>query len=769
MMNNDITEKIVTEILRENPDHTRRISITEQQRLDEKWEQTASPEMTGNALLSEMGSAGEKLQLSTNDTPELRAQLNNVNRRYRFLELFAEGGFGKIYRAKDRALERTVIIKSLRKEYVGDKASVEKFISEAKLNAQLDHPAIVPLYSLDTDAGGGLHLAMKFIDGITMKEFLTRLKVKYNLNRITQAVERQSLRNRLEYFIKICQAIEYSHSREIVHGDLKPDNIMLGAYGEVYIMDWGTAAPPGTYRKGAVEGTPGYLAPETLNTGIVNQSGDVFSLGMILFELVTLHRGVEGENIREITAKIRSGIFEPVRHIVPHLKIQPQLRAIIYKALEVDPELRYQDVKILAEDVRRYMFHEEISAQPDNMVYKLLRRMYHNRVKTFTFLSIFLLCCAATVAYSLYRENRLARETGSKVLQRVNFQFNTDQQGTLIDKYLLHLQNQLTAFGANLLFVLENPLRQSYNGPVYNAGSFSSPTTSPPDLVYSPAYHGKISLQYPVYSAAQPLSATDLEESVRKIYPLRHMALDLLLQSNPSLHLTPQNRNTLVDQLLSGGLPARNLFALLDNGVMVSFPGSDDQGGKQDFRTWKWYQKAVGEQRIFWGGPYIDSRGNHILPCAMPIIDSRGKMLGAAGIDISFAYVSKMLINANSPENMGLRKYLIDQNGRVLLSSRQQSVQAMTGASPKLKQPGRFVYLDQLNKMIATQTRQQEFEADGKMTMLSYCPIPQLGWFFVQVVDSDRIKDIPQNILPRLLLPKSTIFRLSPQAEAIKY
>ena len=756
---NDMTQKIITEILSEGPGKTRRMSITEQQVLDTKWEQTASPEMSTDALLGDAGTAGEKLQLRSTDTPELRAQLNNVNRRYQFRELFAEGGFGKIFRAKDRALERTVIIKSLRKEYVSDKASVEKFISEAKLNAQLDHPTIVPLYSLDTDEDQGLHLAMKYIDGITMKEFLTRLKVKYNLNRISQGMERESLRNRLDFFLRICQSIEYSHSREIVHGDLKPENIMLGAYGEVYVMDWGTAAPPGTYRKGAVEGTPGYLAPETLNTGVVNQSGDIFALGMILFELVTLRRGVDGDNVREITAKIRSGIFEPVRHYIPELKIQSPLKVIIYKAIEVDPEHRYPDVKSLAEDVRRYMFHEEISAKPDNLIMKLLRIMYHNRIKTFTLFGIFLLCCAGTVAYSLYRENLITRDAGNKVLQRINLQFNTDQHGALIDKCFLQLQNQLNAFAISLTFLLDNQLEHRYDGPVYNAGSFSSPSTSPGDLIYSPVYRSRVSLEYPVYSAADPIPAGRIEESVRKIYPLRHLALELLLQSDPSIQMTAQNRDTLIKQMLSGGVPARRFFSLLTNGVMVSFPGTDDQGGKQDFRTWSWYQEAIKQRHIVWGTPYIDNRGSYILPCAAPLFDSGGKALGVAGIDVSLEYISRNLMQTNTPEVVGLHKYLLDRYGRIVVSSSQESRKIiMTGASPKLKQLPQFPLFEELNQMIANQNRQQEFIIDGHPVMISYCPVSILGWYFVQLVDSQRLQELPQNIIPRITPLRTGLF-----------
>ncbi|MDD3118610.1 MAG: serine/threonine protein kinase [Victivallales bacterium] len=747
----NMTQKIMTEVLQGGPDVTRKITITEQHELDVKWEQKSSPEMTPDALMGEVGTAGEKLQFRSSDTPELRAQLNNVNRRYKFLNLFAEGGFGKIFRAKDRALERTVIIKSLRKEYVDDKASVEKFIAEAKLSAQLDHPTIVPLYSLDTDDDHGLHLAMKYIDGITMKEFLTRLKVKYNLNRITQNMEREFLRTRLEFFLRVCQSIEYSHSREVVHGDLKPENIMLGAYGEVYVMDWGTAAAPGTSRKGSVEGTPGYLAPEMLNTGVVDRSGDVFSLGMILFELATLRRGVDGDNIREITAKIRSGIFEPVRHYIPELNIQAPLKAIIYKAIEVDPEHRYPDVRSLAEDVRRYMFHEEISAKPDNLIMKLLRLMYHHRLKTFALFGLFLLACTGVVAYSLYRENLITREAGGKVLQRINLQFNTDQHGAMIDKCFLQLQNQLNAFAINLSFLLNNQLEHRYTGPIYNAAAFATATGAPANLRYSPVYRSRVSLEYPVYSVADPLPEAEVETAVRKIYPLRHLALELLLQSDPSVQITTQNRPALIRQMLSNGLPARRFFALLTDGIMVSFPGTGDQGGKQDFRNWSWYQEAVAQRHLIWGMPYIDNHGSYILPCAAPLLSPSGQPLGVAGLDVSLEYISRNLMQTATPEIVGLRKYLLDRYGRIVVSSTTGDHHlVMTGASPKLRQLRPFPLFNELNQMIANQNRQQEFIVAGRPTMISYSPVSSLGWYFVQTIDSERLQDLPQNLIPRI-------------------
>ena len=116
----------------------------------------------------------------------------------------------------------------------------------------------------------------------------------------------RSLQVRLESFLKVCDAIEYSHSRGIIHCDLKPENIMLGKNGEVYVMDWGIACPDGTDRRGSLDGTPAYMAPEIFENGIANPQTDVFALGMILNEIVTLRKSVSGARSEEHTSELQS-------------------------------------------------------------------------------------------------------------------------------------------------------------------------------------------------------------------------------------------------------------------------------------------------------------------------------------------------------------------------------------------------------------------------------------------------------------------------------
>ena len=253
----------------------------------------------------------DQVNLEADPSPEFRRSLENTGKRYKILKMIAEGGFGKIFLAHDRVLGREVVIKSLKEEHLKRAESVQKFISEAKLNAQLDHPSIVPLFSLDTDTQDGLHLAMQLVNGITLKEYLNRCRDKVADETPNSRRYERSLQVRLESFLKVCDAIEYCHSRGIIHCDLKPENIMLGRNGEVYVMDWGIACPAGTDRSGHLNGTPAYMAPELFQDGITTTKTDVFALGMILNEIVTLRKSVSGADSNEIIAKIRAGEFEP--------------------------------------------------------------------------------------------------------------------------------------------------------------------------------------------------------------------------------------------------------------------------------------------------------------------------------------------------------------------------------------------------------------------------------------------------------------------------
>jgi serine/threonine-protein kinase len=206
---------------------------------------------------------------------------------YQLGELIGRGGMGEVVVAHDQRIGREVAVKRIRSRTPTHDA-VTRFLREARIQARLDHPAIVPVYELGTDGDGRPYFTMKRLAGTTLAK------------RISDRVKVQPM---LRAFVDVCLAIQLAHSRGVVHRDLKPSNIMLGDYGEVYVLDWGVARVL-TDRKrttkpqmavdvdedttaGAILGTPGYMSPEQIRGSEVGTASDVYALGAILFEILT--------------------------------------------------------------------------------------------------------------------------------------------------------------------------------------------------------------------------------------------------------------------------------------------------------------------------------------------------------------------------------------------------------------------------------------------------------------------------------------------------
>ncbi len=205
---------------------------------------------------------------------------------YELGEVIGRGGMGEVVRARDRKIGREVALKRMRGAAPGDDERA-RFLREARIQARLDHPAIVPVYELAKDPAGRPYFTMKRLTGQTLVQILG-----------SHSATRQRL---LRAFADICRAIDFAHSRGIVHRDLKPANIVLGEFGEAYILDWGVARVLGDVAEvitadidtlegsapvGQVLGTPGYMAPEQLRHPDVTRAADVYGLGSLLFEIL---------------------------------------------------------------------------------------------------------------------------------------------------------------------------------------------------------------------------------------------------------------------------------------------------------------------------------------------------------------------------------------------------------------------------------------------------------------------------------------------------
>ena len=341
----------------------------------------AVPDASIRATVAGSGPAGHVLLATSAPTPE-------EGERYTITRLHATGGIGRVWLARDGALGREVALKDLRPERASNPAVWGRFLREAQITGQLEHPGIVPIYELGRRADGGQPFyTMRFVRGRTLREAITA----YHQKRERGELGLLDLRELLTAFVGVCNAIAYAHSRGVIHRDLKPANVVLGEFGEVMVLDWGLAkemttpdggarspnmettdasAPPATSSaslpeqtlEGQVLGTPAYMAPEQADGRLadIDNRTDVYGLGAILYELLAGRLPFTGTSTDEVLSRVRNLAPEHPRDRVP--ATPRPLEAICLKALMKKPADRYQSAKSLADDVLRFMADEPTTA-----------------------------------------------------------------------------------------------------------------------------------------------------------------------------------------------------------------------------------------------------------------------------------------------------------------------------------------------------------------------------------------------------------------------
>ena len=289
--------------------------------------------------------------------------------RYAHGPLLGVGGMGEVTLVLDGRIGRPVAKKTLRADIASERA-LARFVREGRVQGQLEHPSIVPVYDLGADGEGRAYFTMKRVRGQTLAHILERLAAHD-----ADHLARFSRRKLLGAFVQVCQAVEYAHERGVLHRDLKPQNVMLGDYGEVYVLDWGVAkllgevadavaepmfasgpATPDVTRAGDLLGTPLYMAPEQLakdGPAALDVRADVYALGAILFEVLTLEPYRRGDSLAKIFAQAtRAEVELPSARVAG---IPPELDAICARALAPDPKARLGSAKALADAVDAYM------------------------------------------------------------------------------------------------------------------------------------------------------------------------------------------------------------------------------------------------------------------------------------------------------------------------------------------------------------------------------------------------------------------------------
>jgi tetratricopeptide (TPR) repeat protein/tRNA A-37 threonylcarbamoyl transferase component Bud32 len=321
--------------------------------------------------------------------------------RFRVLRPHARGGLGEVSVALDSELRRQVALKEIRPEHADNPTARARFLLEAEVTGQLEHPGVVPVYGLGSYPDGRPFYAMRFVEGDSLHDAIRR----FHEGDQPDGTRTLAFRQLLARFVDVCNAVAYAHSKGVLHRDLKPGNVLLGPYGETLVVDWGLAkqhrtaegaesaeeeagifplsfsapsAPsavssPDTL-PGQVVGTPGYMAPEQA-AGELERLGpatDVYSLGATLYHLLTGRPPVEGTEPAEMLARVRKGDFPRPRQILS--TVPPALEAVCRKAMALRPEERYVSPKELAEELERWLADEPVRAYPEPLAARVRRQ-----------------------------------------------------------------------------------------------------------------------------------------------------------------------------------------------------------------------------------------------------------------------------------------------------------------------------------------------------------------------------------------------------------
>lgn len=706
---------------------------------------------------------GDAPQLVDLSQALVQALPHELGVRYMRIKEFAGGGQGTVATATDTILHRTVALKSLRKEHLENETIRKAFVNEALITAQLEHPAIISVYSLMSDDENGLHLAMQLVHGKTFHDVLNDDMERIEQHRPNRWHYLSQLHRRCNTLIHVSEAIAFAHSKGIIHCDLKPENIMFGEYGSVFVMDWGIARRIGTQQE-QLDGTPRYMPPEVFETLKRETSGDIYALGMILYEIATFKAPFAGYSTREIIHKVRSGERCPIENSYG-MPIPPALAAIIRKATAFKPSDRYATVTEMISDIRLMLEDEPITALKETIVTRLVRLLKHY---SRTFLSLMLVSWLIIlgVSFRSLKKNYFATRQSLTHAQTLNTTLRSDRLHLQLVQELANVDNRMQKQAFTLasgFLVATTHLRDLKDKvanlcrsaaaeggdfmPAISQAEWNDPKSRAHDGPYSNVYKAVLNPHVCSYNVPADADPQRVTEELARLRPATDALAQLLFSSSGIIlpEKSEKRDEILMAFMLQNGYPINRVYLCLeDTGLCLAYPFDSEKAYGADARQSDWYKHA--RQRHEEGAragnelrEFAYSKNGMALHVtnSLPIVDINNNFIGAVAFELHTDRLRNILkgTTADKLPRYVIDRYLMTPDGTIASSSHVHDLPPPpSGVELSDNRTIRLALQHNFLETIAnyTEATHREFNENGQSIYLHCAYVPGMEMYIVE-------------------------------------
>src|SRR5438445_4514950 len=565
---------------------------------------------------------------------------------YVLLGIAGKGGMGTVHIAKDAELLRRVALKELSAEADVAASARTRFLREAQITAQLDHPNIVPVYALELAPGGTPAYTMKLVEGKNFQTWLSEMRDLYSSG--GQPDEAHSLVVRIEHFLKVCDAISYAHDKGVIHRDLKPANLMLGRHNEVYVMDWGlcrasqqadedadrsfvissadVSGGASDTQAGDVVGTPKYMSPEQAQGKNLqlDARSDQCALGLILYELVTLNPPSDGRTAYEVLVNAAAAKRRPVVHPFQRRPAIPrELVAVIERATAAQPDDPYASGSASAADSRNTLRGNAVLARPDTQWQRAQRAVARHRQSVLSGILGLIALGRVAIGALLWQQQRAleAQKLHEESLLRLR-----DAVAAVSDNVqtrMIEIEGAMQNLADSVAQI--DSLGRPSDTRFYWQREFLDAQGAPPDLAANARLGGRISLNWPVWTLPVGMNENDALPTIRKLTALQGFRRDIYHRiavaiRNGTSDIYAADVDDRGDDAQDNPLSAIEIG--LADGIASRYPGWDGLPADYDPRLQPWYGIVQNGRAPIWGDAYHSELTRQAeLPLSVPLYD----------------------------------------------------------------------------------------------------------------------------------------------------